>query len=73
MVVFDTATGKPVGAVEIDGGAGDMSYDASWSHVYISGSEGFLDVVDQRDPDHYEMRQRIPVPLRARTSAFSPG
>jgi hypothetical protein len=28
--------------------------------------------VDQRDPDHYEMRQRIPVPLKARDLAFSP-
>jgi hypothetical protein len=72
LVIFDTTTGKPVTTLEIGGGADDMFYDARLRRLYLSGTDASLDEVDQLDPDHYGMRQRIPAPLKARTSAFSP-
>ena len=38
--------------------------------VYVSCGEGVIDVIEQRDPDHYELRERIQTRSGARTSLF---
>jgi DNA-binding beta-propeller fold protein YncE len=70
LFVFDTATGKSIASVPIDGDTDDMFYNATAKQVYISGGKGFIDVIDQIDADHYQARERIPTPAGARTSTF---
>jgi DNA-binding beta-propeller fold protein YncE len=70
LVVFDTATGKSITHVPIDGDTDDMFYDAKAKRVYLSGGKGFVDVIDQIDPDHYQKHQHIPASAGARTSTF---
>ncbi len=71
MVVFDTLTGKPVTEVAIDGFADDLFYDPTRQRIYISCGEGFIDVIEQHDADHYQMLARVPTADDAATSAFS--
>jgi hypothetical protein len=72
LVVFDTGTGKPVSDVEISGDTDDLFYDAKRKRIYISCGGGKIDVVDQRDADTYQLRERISTVSGARTSFFSP-
>jgi hypothetical protein len=44
------------------GDSDDLFYDASKSRVYVIGGEGFVDVFQQRDPDHYGSRTGFFVP-----------
>ena len=71
MVVLDTATGKPVANIDISGDTDDLFYDATRKRIYVSSGDGSIDVIDQRDADHYQKRARIPTVAGARTSAFS--
>jgi DNA-binding beta-propeller fold protein YncE len=70
LLVFDTTSGKRVANLPVVGDADDMFYDAAQRRIYISGGEGFISVVAQRDPDHYEVIAKIPTAAGARTSFF---
>jgi hypothetical protein len=70
LVVFDTATGKSIASVPINGDTDDMFYDAKRQRVYLSCGKGFIEVIDQIDADHYQTHQPIPTAAGARTSTF---
>ena len=71
LVVFDTSTGQPVVDLALSGDTDDLFYDAKRKRLYVSCGEGFIDVVEQRDADTYQSRERIPTRAGARTSFFS--
>ncbi len=71
LVVFDTDSGKPVTSLPISGHTDDLFYDSALKRVYISCGEGFLDVIDQRDGDHYQLHERVATRSGARTCFFS--
>jgi len=71
LAVFDTETGKIVASLAMVEHTDDLFYDASKGRVYVLG-EGFIDVWQQKDPDHYERIQRVPTPADARTGLFVP-
>ena len=54
------------------GDVDDLWYDAARHRIYISGGEGAISAITQRDPDHYEDAARVPTAPGARTSFFSP-
>jgi DNA-binding beta-propeller fold protein YncE len=72
LAVFDTKSGAMVtsvdGAVDTD----DLFYDAARKRVYMSGSDGFVSVYEQRDPDHYARSAKVPTGVGARISLFVP-
>ena len=72
LVVLDTARGVPVTDLEISGDTDDLFFDAKRRRLYVSCGEGFLDVIQRRDADHYERIARIPTRGGARTCFFSP-
>ncbi len=72
LVVLDTTTGKRVADLTISGDTDDLFYDARRKRLYLSCGEGFIDVIDQRDPDQYQRRERVPTAPGARTAFFSP-
>jgi hypothetical protein len=49
-----------------------MFFDTRRKRLYVTGGEGFIDVFQQRDADHYESLARIPTRPIARTSLFVP-
>jgi hypothetical protein len=71
MVVFDTTSGKIVGNIGINGDTDDLFYDAVRKRIYVSSGDGSIDVIEQRDADHYVSRGRIPTVSGARTSTLS--
>ncbi len=71
MVVFDTDSGKPVANIDISGDTDDLFYDSARKRVYVLSGDGSIDVIDQRDADHYQTLRRIPTVAGARNSALS--
>ncbi len=59
MNVFDTEKGKAVAVLPISKGADDMTYDPVRKRIYVPCAEGFVDVFQQRDPDHYTLIGKI--------------
>lgn len=49
-----------------------LFYDPATRRIYTTGGEGFVDVTQQIDADHYERIARIPAGPTARTSMFVP-
>lgn len=72
MLVIDTETGKQIASVEIVGDTDDIFYDAARSRVYVIGGQGFVDVFEQRDADHYNRIAHHPTAPGARTGLFVP-
>ena len=58
LVVLDTETGKEITSVAIPEDCDDLFYDAKHKRIYIACSEGYLAVISQKDPDHYEMIEK---------------
>jgi len=72
LVILDTVRGVPVTDLEISGDTDDLFFDARRQRIYVSCGEGFLDVIQRRDADHYERVARIATRPGARTSYYSP-
>lgn len=72
LVVFDTSSGKPISSVDICGDPDDIFYDQAKKRLYVSCGEGFIDVIEKLDRDHYAMIDKIPTVGGARTSLFVP-
>lgn len=70
LLVFDTESGKTVASPEIVADTDDLFYDADRGRVYIIGGQGFIDVLQQKDGDHYDRLARYPVPAGTRTGLF---
>jgi len=72
LVVLDTESGKVVTTAPCCGDADDLFYDAVRHRVYVSGGAGRIDVFEQKDADHYELRASIKTVRGARTSLYDP-
>lgn len=72
LLVLDSTTGKTVASPEIVGDTDDLFYDAATSRVYAVGGQGSIDVLQQKDADHYERIARYPTPPGTRTGLFVP-
>jgi YVTN family beta-propeller protein len=73
LVVIDTSNGKAVANLPISGDTDDLFYHAAPKRIYLSCGEGYVDVVDQSDADHYQFREKMPTRAGARTSFFITG
>ncbi len=72
MLALDTQSGTPVASVEIAGDTDDLFYDAGKRRVYVIGGQGFVDVFQQKDADHYDRVGRYQTAPGARTGLFVP-
>lgn len=72
MLVFDTAVGRQTASVEIVGDTDDLFYDAAKARVYVIGGQGFVDVFEQKNPNHYVRIGHFPTAAGARTGFFVP-
>ena len=70
LVVFDTSTGHLVTSLPCVQNSDDAYFDAARKRLYVAGGEGFIDVFQQRDPQHYDRIARIPSALGARTAGY---
>lgn len=68
---MDTTTGRRVADLEIVGDTDDLFYDAAKKRIYVTGGAGAIDVIEQRDADHYKVREHVTTAAGARTAFFS--
>ena len=72
IVVLDSSSGAVIASIPTVGTLDGLSYDRARRRIYTTGGEGFVDVTQQTDPDHYERIARVPTGPNARTSLFVP-
>jgi DNA-binding beta-propeller fold protein YncE len=85
LLVLDTESGKPVASVPFDPAVSsdDIFYDGSKGRVYVLGrivqkdnprgaGPGVINVIQQKDPDHYERTASYPTGWGAQTGFFEP-
>jgi len=70
LVVLNTDNGAVVASVDIVGDSDDVYFDAARHCIYVSGGEGFITVISQKNPDAYAVTDKIPTAAGARTSFF---
>jgi DNA-binding beta-propeller fold protein YncE len=70
LVVLDTTSGRIVTSLPTVGDTDDVFYDPARRLIYVIGGEGAVEVLRQREPDHYERVGRIPTAPGARTGLF---
>ena len=72
IVVLDSDSGAIIASVPTVATLDGLSFDSATRRIYTSGGEGFVDVTQQIDADHYQRIARIPTGPIARTSVFVP-
>jgi DNA-binding beta-propeller fold protein YncE len=70
LVVLDTQTGKEIARLRAAGECDDVYFDASRKRIYVIGGEGFISVIEQKDPNHYELLENVPSAIGVRTGYF---
>jgi DNA-binding beta-propeller fold protein YncE len=70
VLVYDTSTGKETGAFDIVGDTDDLFYDPPRKRLYVSGGDGFIDVLDASQPAGLTRLARVTTAAGARTSLF---
>jgi DNA-binding beta-propeller fold protein YncE len=72
LLVFDTATGKQIGAWDTAGHSDGMAFDPANKRIYVPGAEGYIAVYEQKDADHYELTAKVPSAVGAKTCLLVP-
>lgn len=72
IVVLNSDSGMVVASVPTVATLDGLSFDPVTRRIYTTGGEGFVDVTQQIDADHYERIAHIPTGPTARTSVFVP-
>jgi len=72
VLVYDTTSGREVSAFDIVGDTDDLFFDAANKRLYVGGGEGFIDVFQQGDANHFARVSRVATAAGARTSLFVP-
>jgi hypothetical protein len=73
LLAYDTESGKRVAELALCSDADDLFFDSTRRQLYAICGEGKVDVIRQRDADHYELGERVSTVPGARTGLFVPG
>ena len=71
LVVLNPDSGAVVTTLDISADADEVFYDAKRRRLYTICGEGFIDVIEQTDADHYRRSAKIPTAEGARTGFFN--
>jgi len=63
LVVLDSDSGAMVASVPCVNDSDDLYYDTVRKRIYAPGGEGFISVVQQIDPDHYQSLAKVPTTI----------
>ena len=72
LVVLDTDSGTTVISLDISGDTDEVFYDSKRHRLYAICGEGFIDIIEQTDSDHYKRTEKVPTGRGARTGLFIP-
>jgi DNA-binding beta-propeller fold protein YncE len=68
--VIDAGSGRVIATLRIVLGVDDLWFDAERKRILASGHAGFVSVVRQKDPDHYELVADVPTAVGGGTSFY---
>ena len=71
-LVFDTTTGKHIASFDIVGDTDDLFFDPTRKRLYVTGGDGFIDVVQDEGANKFARVAHIATAAGARTSLFVP-
>jgi DNA-binding beta-propeller fold protein YncE len=71
LIVMNSDDGKVIANLPAVGLVDDAAYDAQHKRIYLAGDQ-YLDVFEQKDPDHYALLAKIPGGFRAKTGILVP-
>ena len=71
LIVMNSDDGRVIANLPAVGMVDDAVYDAQHKRIYLAGDQ-FLDVFEQKDPDHYALLAKIPGAFRAKTGILVP-
>jgi DNA-binding beta-propeller fold protein YncE len=72
FVVFNTESGKSVASLTIHPEADGIQYDSKRQRIYISCGAGVIEVIQQVDPNRYQLIGNVLTATGAGTSLFVP-
>jgi DNA-binding beta-propeller fold protein YncE len=70
VLVFDTGSAKEISSFGTVGDTDDLFYDAARKRLYVSGGDGFVDVVQDQGSNTFSRIAHLPTAAGARTSLF---
>lgn len=70
LAVFDTKSRHMIAALPCVQDTDDLYYDVARKRIYVAGGEGFINVFQQKDADHYQLLSKISSALGARTAGY---
>jgi DNA-binding beta-propeller fold protein YncE len=70
VLVLDTTSGRETASFDIVGDTDDLFYDASRKRLYVTGGEGYLDVVQDQGANRFVRLAHVSTAPGARTSLF---
>lgn len=73
MNVLDSETGKVLQNLPISTGVDDMIFDPASQRVYVAAGEGFVNVFQEIDADHYKTIGKVPTGPLGKTGLLVPG
>jgi YVTN family beta-propeller protein len=71
LIVLNSDTGKVAAELPSVGMVDDAAYDAKNKRIYLAG-DGYLDVFQQHDADHYSLLGKVQGSFRAKTGILVP-
>lgn len=71
LIVLDSDSGRVVAELPSVGMVDDAAYEAKRKRIYLAG-DGYLDVFQQRDADHYSLLGQVQGSFRAKTGILVP-
>jgi DNA-binding beta-propeller fold protein YncE len=72
FVVFNTESGKSVASLAIHPEADGIQYDIKRQRIYVSSGAGVIEVIQQIDPNRYQLIGSVGTEAGAGTSLFVP-
>jgi YVTN family beta-propeller protein len=71
LIVLNSDSGKVISELPSVGMVDDAAYDAKYKRIYVAG-DGYLDVFQQQDADHYSLLGKVQGSFRAKTGILVP-
>jgi len=71
LIVLNSDSGKVVAELPSVEMVDDAAYDAKYKRIYLAG-DGYVDVFQQQDADHYSLLGRVKGSFRAKTGILVP-
>lgn len=70
VAVVDTVSGRVVAQLPSPQDSDDLYFDTARKRIYIPGGEGYIQVLQMIDPDHYKALDKIPTAIGAKTAGY---